>query len=47
MRGPFDDSEAELYGWCDGCEAEYVLGSDDHDGERGLCFRCAELDDNA
>lgn len=31
----------EEWGSCDECDTLYRLGSDDHDGENGLCWECA------
>ena len=35
-----------LVGHCDDCGEKYLLGSDDHDGERGLCWPCSEARDD-
>lgn len=34
-------SDVPVWGACDECDNLHVLGSDDHDGETGLCWACS------
>lgn len=39
-------SEDQMFGSCDECDKPYVLGSDDHDPESGLCWDCVGVEEH-